>query len=228
MLLGCSDVAARMLCRCCASPAEPAVALHAHHVCCAGTDRKISYWDAYNGTAIRILEPNTSDILGWVAISSSGNWLVTGKPQLCEATAMSYSSWMKPLQGCYPKAEACGSLAEGFLPGCFCMHPCGTAHDLSARHRITVVKLTHMIRVMQETPLCACGTMMRAPVQLCWMAMVLKSKPSQSPQMTATLSQLMAVVACLCGLCQPCEGAELWGAGACNCYSRGHTLLLGG
>ena len=92
LLLGCSDVAARMLCRCCASPADPAVALHVHHVCCAGTDRKISYWDAYNGTAIRILEPNTSNILGWVAISSSGNWLVTGMPQLREATAMSYMS----------------------------------------------------------------------------------------------------------------------------------------
>ena len=43
-------------------------------------DRKISYWDAYNGTAIRILEPATSDSLGWVAVSSSGSTLVTGAP----------------------------------------------------------------------------------------------------------------------------------------------------
>ena len=76
----------------------------------AGTDRKISYWDAYNGTAIRILEPTTSDSLGWVAVSSSGSTLVTGAPW----TAL--HSWHAgpgrccepPLQRACPHVEGAG------------------------------------------------------------------------------------------------------------------------
>lgn len=43
-----------------------------------GTDRKITYWDAYDGNAIRILDGSDSDAVNAVDICGSGTVLVTG------------------------------------------------------------------------------------------------------------------------------------------------------
>ena len=204
----------------------------------AGTDRKISYWDAYNGSAIRILEPNTSDILGWVAISASGSWLVTGKPRhfacdlqgseeqktaspppaFCLVVLPQTIRTSCPLRLAYRTLKRADTHLIAHLPRLllsssnaihlkFQHAMIGWTHSRTWSSAWGINLLEQGAAVLQVTPHCECGTTMRGPVQLCWMAMGLRSKPSPSPQMTAISSQWMAVAACLSGQCQLCEAA---------------------
>jgi len=43
-----------------------------------GTDRKISYWDAYDGQEIRVLDGSDTDALNSVDISQDGQVVVSG------------------------------------------------------------------------------------------------------------------------------------------------------
>lgn len=43
---------------------------------CTGTDRQISYWDAFSGQAIRIIQ-GSHEKLNWLAIDARGKQLVT-------------------------------------------------------------------------------------------------------------------------------------------------------
>lgn len=45
---------------------------------CAGTDRKITYWDAFDGQAIRILEGSETEQVSALAIDHDGELIVSG------------------------------------------------------------------------------------------------------------------------------------------------------
>ena len=44
----------------------------------AGTDRKITYWDAFDGQAIRILEGSETEQVSALAIDHDGELIVSG------------------------------------------------------------------------------------------------------------------------------------------------------
>ena len=45
---------------------------------CTGTDRKITYWDAFDGQAIRILEGSETEQVSALAIDHDGELIVSG------------------------------------------------------------------------------------------------------------------------------------------------------
>lgn len=51
---------------------------HESQLVTTGTDRKITYWDAYDGQAIRVIDGSLTDAMNTLDISPEGNVLVSG------------------------------------------------------------------------------------------------------------------------------------------------------
>ena len=47
----------------------------------AGSDRQVSYWDAFNGQAVRIIQGGAEQ-LNWLAIDAAGKFLVSADREL--------------------------------------------------------------------------------------------------------------------------------------------------
>ena len=82
-----------------------------------GTDRKITYWDAFDGQAIRILEGSETEQVSALAIDHDGDLIVSGGYDKSVKVRMQLPLRGRHLCGCQSmQLLLSGRLMESYLP----------------------------------------------------------------------------------------------------------------